>query len=322
MVALPILPLPRFEVRLTAPDLAPWRAGNTGIAGFTSFAAATPGPHVALLAISHGNEISGAIVLDRLLAAGLRPARGRLTFGFVNLAAFDHFDPRQPTLSRFVDEDINRVWDPAVLDGPRRSVELARAREIRPLIDTVDVALDLHSMLWDSDPLILCGDSPQGRALALATGGPALLVADRGHAGGPRLIDYPRFRDPASPAAAVLVEAGMHWEPATVATAATSVAGLLAAQEMLIGDGAAFGLPAPACGQSRLAEVTQVVTATTAAFAFVQPWRGGTVIPRRNTLLAFDGPTEIRTPHDDCLLVMPSLRPSRGHTAVRLARFV
>ncbi len=35
-----------------------------------------------------------------------------------------------------------------------------------------------------------------------------------------------------------------------------------------------------------------------------------------------DGAAEIRTPHDDCLLVMPSLRPSRGHTAVRLARFV
>ncbi len=41
----------------------------------------------------------------------------------------------------------------------------------------------------------------------------------------------------------------------------------------------------------------------------------------RNTLIALDGNTEIRTPHDDCLLVMPSLRPSRGHTAVRLARF-
>ena len=39
-------------------------------------------------------------------------------------------------------------------------------------------------------------------------------------------------------------------------------------------------------------------------------------------LIALDGTTEIRTPHDDCLLVMPSLRPSRGHTAVRLARIV
>ena len=159
----PATPLPRFEVGVSVPDLAPWRAGNTGVTGFTSFAAAVPGPHVALLALTHGNEIAGAIVLDRLLRAELRPARGRLTFGFVNLAAFDQFDPRQPTLSRFVDEDLNRVWDEAVLDGGRRSLELDRAREIRPLIDTVDIALDLHSMLWDSDPLILCGETARGR---------------------------------------------------------------------------------------------------------------------------------------------------------------
>jgi hypothetical protein len=55
---------------------------------------------------------------------------------------------------------------------------------------------------------------------------------------------------------------------------------------------------------------------------FTQPWHGGDVIAQRDTLLARDGPTEIRTPYDDCLLVMPSLRPSRGHTAVRLARFI
>ena len=75
--------------------------------------------------------------------------------------------------------------------------------------------------------------------------------------------------------------------------------------------------PAPRC-----AEVTLAVTAATAGFTFVQPYRGGDIIPQRNTLIALDGASEIRTPHDDCLLVMPSLRPSRGHTAVRLARFV
>ena len=37
---------------------------------------------------------------------------------------------------------------------------------------------------------------------------------------------------------------------------------------------------------------------------------------------ALHGPPEIRTPHDDTLLIMPSLRASRGHTAVRMARFV
>ena len=46
------------------------------------------------------------------------------------------------------------------------------------------------------------------------------------------------------------------------------------------------------------------------------------MVAQRKTLIAVYGAAEIRTPHDDCLLVMPSLRPSRGHTAVRLARFV
>ena len=64
------------------------------------------------------------------------------------------------------------------------------------------------------------------------------------------------------------------------------------------------------------------VTALTGGFAFARPFRGGDVVRHRNTLIATDGGTEIRTPHDDCLLVMPSLRPSRGHTAVRLARFI
>ncbi len=309
-------PLPHFDVRLTAPDIDPWREGNTGTPGFTSWTAARPGPHVALLALSHGNELGGAIVLDRLLRDGLRPSRGKLTFGFMNLTAFDQFDPRQPTLSRFVDEDINRVWDDAVLDGPRQSVELARAREVRPLIDSVDILLDLHSMLWPSDPLILCGGSGKGRRLAAGIGAPELAVADHGHVGGRRLIDYGRFSDPSSPCMANLVEAGQHWEPATVETTLASVAGLLNWLDV-----APPTLPPPSRRTQRFAEVTVAVTAATTGFAFVQPWRGGDIITRRNTLIAFDGQVEVRTPHDECLLVMPSLRPSRGHTAVRLARF-
>jgi predicted deacylase len=313
-------PLPSFEVRLTAPNIRPWLAGNTGIAGFTTRRSDKPGPHVALLAIAHGNEIAGAIVLDRLLRAGLAPSHGKLTFGFINLAAYERFDPRQPTASRFVDEDINRVWDTALLDGQRHSLELDRAREIRPLIDTVDVLFDLHSMLWPSDPLILCGTSPKGRRLAFGAGVPELVVADHGHVTGRRLIDYQRFADAATPCAASLVEAGQHWETAAVDTMLASIAGLLRHLDMASHHAA---LPPPqGGGTQRFAEVTMAVTAATAGFAFVQPYRGGDVIPRRNTLIALDGETEIRTPHDDCLLIMPSLRPSRGHTAVRLARFL
>ena len=312
-------PLPSFEVHIRAPDIKRWLDGNTGIRGFTTRASDKPGPHVAVLAVAHGNEIGGAIVLERLLRDEVAPSRGKLTFGFVNLAAYERFDPRHPTASRFVDEDINRVWDEATLDGSRRSVELDRAREIRPLIDTVDVLLDLHSMLWPSDPLILCGTSPKGRRLAAGIGVPALVVADHGHVTGRRLIDYCRFADPSTPCAASLVEAGQHWTRATVDTMFASVAGLLRHLEMVQRHPA---LPDSKRAPQRFAEVTTAVTAATGSFAFVQPYCGGDVIPQRNTLIALDGETEIRTPHPDCLLIMPSLRPSRGHTAVRLAKFV
>ncbi len=307
--------IPRFTVHVAAPDLGPWLAGNSGIPGFMTAAAPRPGPHVVLIGLLHGNEIGGAIVLDRLLRAGLQPLRGRLTVGFANLDAYARFDPARPTASRFVDEDLNRVWDPTLLDGPRTSAELSRAREIRPVIDGADVLLDLHSMLWPSDPLILSGPSAKGRRLAQSLGTPGLVVADHGHQSGPRLIDYPRFLDEETRAAACLVEAGQHWEAGTVTVMQATLDALL--RRTGLTEEPLADHPPPRC-----AEVTMAVTAASSGFAFVQPYRGGDVVPRRNTLIALDGAKEIRTPHDDCLLVMPSLKASRGHTAVRLARFV
>jgi predicted deacylase len=320
-VAPPPPPVLHFDVQLRAPSIARWQRGNAGIPGFMSFTGPAPGPHVLVLALTHGNEIAGAVALDRLLAARVRPQRGTLTFGFVNLAAFDRFDPDQPTISRFIDEDLNRLWEASVLDGPRHSLELDRARAIRPLVESADIVLDLHSMLWPSDPLILSGPTAKGQALSCAIGVPDLVVADLGHASGRRLIDHPRFTDPAAPFTAILVEAGQHWADETVDTMLGCIAGLLRHTGTVPEHPALPAPPSPA-RPPRLAEVTMTVTATTAAFAFVQPWRGGEVVARRNTLIALDGSTEIRTPHDDCLLVMPSLRASRGHTAVRLARFV
>jgi predicted deacylase len=312
--------MPSFPVGLAAPDLSPWREGNTGVPGFLSWTGPAPGPHTVAVSLVHGNEIAGAIALDRLLRERLRPARGRLTLGFANLDAFDRFDPEHPTASRFVDEDMNRLWDEAVLDGPRHSSELARARAMRPIIDTADVLIDLHSMLWPSDPLILCGPAAKGRALAMRVGTPAMVVGDSGHRSGLRLIDYAPFVDPAREETAILVEAGQHWEPATVAASLASLRALLRVTGQWPGADATDG--AGAEGPCRSVEVTAAITATTGAFAFVQPFRGGDVVRRRDTLIAMDGPHEIRTPYDDCVLIMPSLRPSRGHTAVRLARMI
>ena len=179
-----------FPVHLTAPDITRFLAGNTGTPGVWRFAAAAPGPNVAITALIHGNEIAGALALTELLNTRPAPRRGSLTLIFANLDAYARFDPENPTASRYAEEDMNRVWETAVLDGPRQSLELIRARALRPFIDEADILLDLHSMLWPSDPLILCGPTEKGRSLALSLAAPALVVADHGHASGRRLIDY------------------------------------------------------------------------------------------------------------------------------------
>jgi len=306
--------LPQFEVCIAAPDISPWLQGNTGIPGFTTRDSGRPGAHVALICLTHGNEFAGAIALDRMLRANVSPAFGKLTFGFANTAAFERFDPANPIASRFIEEDLNRVWDDFQLFGIRRSLELDRAREIRPLIDTADVVLDLHSMLWPSDPLLLCGVAPQGAKLALALGAPPMVVADQGHAGGKRLIDYGRFTEEGCTAACILVEAGQHWEAETVVQMQATIAALLHHTGVLP------GLPAPGHAKPTYAEVSHVITAKTSRFSFTRPYRGGEIIRKTGTLIAHDGDVEIRTPYPDCLLVMPSHKPSHGHTAIRLAK--
>ena len=171
-------------------------------------------------------------------------------------------------------------------------------------------------MLWPSEPLILSGPTPKGRAFARTLGVPSRVVSDHGHSSGPRLIDYSLFANPDDDRVACLIEAGPHWEPSTVDTARATVWSLLR------GLGMADGGADVASGPTRSAEVTRVVTASTGSFNFTQPFRGGEIIPERDTLIGHDGADEIRTPYDHCLLVMPSLRPSRGHTAVRLARLL
>ncbi len=51
----------------------------------------------------------------------MRPRQGRLTFAFHNVDAYARFGAETRSDTRFVDEDMNRVWSTEVLDGPRRT---------------------------------------------------------------------------------------------------------------------------------------------------------------------------------------------------------
>ena len=216
-----------FPVEIVPPNLQPWRDGNTGVPYFHRFDADRPGPHLMITAVVHGNEPAGAIVIDRLLRDPPHLLKGRLTLGFANAAATAQFDPACPWQWRYLDEDMNRVWSPAVLDGAGRSLELDRARQIRPLVDQADLLLDLHTMQVAGTPLLLAGSLEKGRRLAGALGYPAVVVCDAGHAEGTRLRDYGRFGDPTSPKTALLAECGQHWAAAAVEVAEATARRLL-----------------------------------------------------------------------------------------------
>mgnify|MGYP003641833665 FL=1 len=310
-----------YPVQLEAPDISPYKAGNTGIDYITSFEAAEPGPHVMITAVVHGNELCGAIALDWLMKLGVRPKQGRLSLGFMNVAAYGRFDPAEPLASRFVDEDFNRLWDAPTLDGPRQSIELTRAREVRPFIDTVDRLLDIHSMQHATGALMLAGPLDKGRTLAEGVGVPELVVMDEGHAAGRRMRDYADFRNEASPKDALLVECGQHWEKSSEIMAKETALRFLLYTGAVDMDFAGPHL-GPQPPKQKIVEVTHPVTIRTDRFRFAEDYRGLETIAKAGTVLGYDGDDPVVTPHDDCVLIMPSRRLNRGATAVRLARVV
>ena len=309
-------------VDVAFPDLTEYAAGNTGVPYVWRFAAERAGPHVTLQALTHGNEVCGAIALAQLLESGLRPLRGTLTLIFANVDAYAGFDPADPFASRCIDEDFNRLWSTDVLDGPRTSRELSRARALRPCYDATDYLLDLHSMTDPCPPLALAGRQRKGLELAHDIGLPQHIVVDGGHKAGTRLRDYAFFDDPDDPRCALLIECGQHWERAAPGVALQSALRFLRHFGMTPPEILEAHLdPAPLPEQRAIA-VTDVVTIESEEFAFAQPIEGLQAVARAGTLLARDGERDIRTPYDDCVLIMPTRRPRKGETAVRLGRFV
>ena len=318
----------RFD--LPVPDLAPWRAGNTGVPGVWHFDSGQPGRRVLITALIHGNELCGAWALKGLLEAGVRPAAGTLTLAFCNLAAFDRFDAAQHDAARFVDEDLNRQWIAERMQGGE-SLERRRAAELRPFAEQADWLLDLHSMHEPGAPLLLTGVQPRNVALARQLRAPEHIVIDAGHKDGVRLRDFGRFGWPdeqAGDVRSLLIECGFHGDLSSREVAQDMVlrflqaAGTLSAPAL---DAALPGWRQPDAPRQWALTVDGAAVARSDRFTFTQPFTGLEVIARAGTVIGHhDGPgagEPVVTPYDDCVLVMPSTRQARaGVTVVRFAR--
>lgn len=309
-----------LRVELEAPDISPWRRGNTGVEFVHCLDSGRPGPDAMINALMHGNELCGAVAVDRLLRSGFVPTRGRLTVCFVNPEAYGRFDPAAPTGSRFVDEDMNRLWSADRLDAPAVTVEARRARLLRPFFDRVDRLLDIHSMGTRSPPILLVHGLAKERRLAREMGVPATVACGGGHVQGRRLIEYQPFNDPATDKVAVLVECGHHWSSGTAVVALDTALYFLRALDMVapayFQDHVSNAAPPP----QTVLEVTHGYTIRTDDFFFTARFRGLERFPNAGEVFAVDGGEEVRTPYDGCVLVMPNHRAVKGQRAFRLAR--
>lgn len=300
------------------------RAGNTGCEGVWQFDSGRAGPCVLITSLIHGNEICGAQAIKELIdLLKFDPQlllRGRLLLVFCNLKAFDKFDPDNLHASRFVDEDMNRVWSPARLDQSRSTTyESSRANQLHPWIAQADVLLDLHSMHDAGDPLVLTGLSDQdirfARSLESVGSPVGHIIADAGHRDGVRLRDYQ------ARTTALLVECGFHLDEASVGVARQSIAQVLIKTNLLAPSDALKTWATFNPVRCKQVQVTDAIVAESMQMQFAGDWHNMQTIDKAGTLIATDGATAYRTPYDNCTLIMPSLAQlNPGVTVVRLGR--
>ena len=311
---------------LPIPDIEAWRRGNTDVEGVCSFDSGQPGRHVLITALIHGNELCGAWALQGLLAAGVRPQRGTLTLAFCNLAAFDRFDAQRHDASRFVEQDLNRQWaTDRMAEGG--TLERRRARALAPFVREADWLLDLHSMHEPSAPLIMTGLHRANIELALQLKTGATIAIDGGHRDGVRMRDFEHFGTAeglAAGARALLIECGFHGDLSSRAVAQDHCLRFLALSGVVPAETLAGLLPGwrlPDGGPQQVLEVTGAEVAQTTSVRFVDNYQGLERIAAAGTVIGHDGERAIQTPHDDCVLIQPSIRHAQpGVTVVRYAR--
>jgi predicted deacylase len=310
---------------LTAPRLSQVLAGNTNTDGVWFFDSGLAGPCVLISALIHGNEICGALaaidLIESLQKNSMKLTKGKLIVAFCNIAAFKRFDADDLHASRFVDEDMNRIWSADKLtmavdtEAAQLTSERSRAIELLPYILQADFHLDLHSMHDPGDPLVLTGLLAKNIDFAKTLNLPAHIIVDQGHSEGVRLRDF------RPETISLLVECGFHLAASSYEVAKHCTERFLTATGLIANAGITPSWLTVEPISHKAVKVTQAVVAQTAGLSFAHPWQNMQTIPLEGTLIATDGTSVFTTPYDSCTLVMPSLKQlRRGVTVVRFAQ--
>jgi succinylglutamate desuccinylase len=301
-------------------DISGWRKGNTGIDYVHRLDSGKPGPNIHVAALTHGNEFCGMTALTWLFDRNVRPTRGTLTLSFGNVAAYESFDPARPLDSRFVDRDFNRVWSDAIIDSDEKTVEVRRARELRPAIVAADALLDIHSTTFPVAPMLVFKLIERSKKLAAAIREPLVhITTTGGHHQGGTMFEYGPLGDPKAPNEGLLVECGQHFARRSGEIAIQTMLRFLRHYDVIDRDFAAAHLEKPLPGNPVVYDVTRVVMVKTDDARFVKPVQGFEEFSQ-GELIAVDGAEEIRAPYDRCAIVMPKAQLVKGREMFTLAR--
>jgi predicted deacylase len=296
-------------------DLRAYREGNTGVGYVYRFESGKPGPHVLVNALTHGNEFCGMVAATHLLDTGVRPKIGTLTVSFANVQAYETFDPAEPFKSRMLVHNLNRIWSREWLEGPEKSPELERARELRPVVAAADHILDLHSTAQPVEPFWVYPGFERNARAALAVGVPHIhLVMPSGMNTGTPLIQHGLHGLPDHHGVALVAECGQHFLRASGELAVEVTMRFLAHFGLIDAD------PAwkPLQPQRRYELITTPVIKTD-RMTFARPVKGMETFAK-GELVATDGDEEIRSPCDGCTIFMPARQPVPGRELVYLTR--
>lgn len=207
-----------MPVRVTSP----WR-DTPGTARFDALDAAgapIPGRCVAIVGLTHGNEIVGEAVLSRLEAAAeAQLCAGSLVLIRANLEA-------QALNRRHTPEgsDLNRLWGPEALARlarrPRASLcyEERRALELAALLGETDAILDLHSTSRPSPPFLVFRDDQLHASIAVKLGVKWLVTGlhERAILDGGMCPDVGLAPGERSERIGLTFESGQHLDPANL----------------------------------------------------------------------------------------------------------
>ncbi len=133
------------------------------------------GPTVVVVTGMHGNEFAGVEAAQNIFAMldGIRPRiRGQLIILRANLPALEHN-------VRYLDEDMNRLWFPSIIEDVRgtpeaeiASSERRQMKQLLPILDSIEnrsdgpvVLADVHTFSAEGSMFSITSSEPRQRKL-------------------------------------------------------------------------------------------------------------------------------------------------------------